>query len=45
VSDLTLGLGKVVYDYLAPSIEKPPRNKQQVHASHESQDKAADFHR
>jgi acetoacetate decarboxylase len=45
VSDLTLGLGKVVYDYLAPSVEKPPRNKQKVHAAHEPQDKAAEFHR
>ncbi len=33
LSDLTLGLGKVVHDYLAPSIEKPTGSKQKVHAS------------
>jgi acetoacetate decarboxylase len=33
MSDLTLGLGKVVHDYLAPSAQKPARSKEKVHAS------------
>src|SRR5262245_23684849 len=33
LSDLTLGLGKVVYDYLGRSVEKPSRSKEKVHAS------------
>jgi acetoacetate decarboxylase len=31
--DLTLGLGKVVHDFLAPSVQKPARSKEKVHAS------------
>jgi acetoacetate decarboxylase len=33
LSDLTLGLGKVVHDYLAPGMQKPTRSKEKVHAS------------
>ena len=33
LTDLTLGLGKVVYDYLAPSAQKPTRSKERVGAS------------
>jgi acetoacetate decarboxylase len=33
LSDLTLGLGKVVYDYLGRNVEKPTRSKEKVHAS------------
>jgi acetoacetate decarboxylase len=33
LADLTLGLGKVVYDYLAPSVPKPMRSKEKVAAS------------
>ena len=33
LTDLTLGLGKVVYDYLGRSVEKPTRSKEKVHAS------------
>jgi acetoacetate decarboxylase len=33
LTDLTLGLGKVVYDYLAPSVQKPIRSKVKVDAS------------
>ena len=28
-----LGLGKVVHDYLAPSVQKPTRSKEKVDAS------------
>jgi acetoacetate decarboxylase len=33
LSDLTLGLGKVVYDYLAPSAQKSSRSREKVAAS------------
>jgi acetoacetate decarboxylase len=33
LTDLTLGLGKVVYDYLTPGVQKPIRNKLKVDAS------------
>jgi len=33
LADLTLGLCKVVYDYLAPSVPKPMRSKEKVAAS------------
>ena len=33
LTDLTLGLGKVVYDYLSPSLPKPVRGKVRVEAS------------
>jgi acetoacetate decarboxylase len=33
VSDLTLGLGKVVHDYLVPSVQKPARSKERLVAS------------
>jgi hypothetical protein len=33
LADLTLGLGKVVYDYLAPSLPRPMRSKEKVAAS------------
>jgi acetoacetate decarboxylase len=33
LSDLTLGLGKVVHDYLAPSLQKPTRGKEKVDAT------------
>jgi acetoacetate decarboxylase len=33
LSDLTLGLGKVVYDYLAPSAQELARSKEKVHAT------------
>lgn len=33
LTDLTLGLGKVVFDYLTPSVQKPIRSKVKVDAS------------
>ena len=33
LADLTLGLGKVVYDYLAPNAQKSSRNREKVVAS------------
>jgi acetoacetate decarboxylase len=33
LTDLTLGLGKVVHDYLAPSAQKPIHSKEKVDAS------------
>jgi len=33
VSDLTLGLGKVVHDYLPRTVQKPTRSKEKVDAS------------
>jgi acetoacetate decarboxylase len=33
LSDLTLGLGKVVHDYLAPSDQRQIRSKEKVDAS------------
>jgi acetoacetate decarboxylase len=33
LSDLTLGLGKVVHDYLAPIAQQPARGKEKAHAS------------
>jgi len=33
LTDLTLGLGKVVHDYLTPSMHKPVRSKEKVAAS------------
>ena len=33
LADLTLGLGKVVYDYLAPSAQKSSRSREKVAAS------------
>ena len=33
LSDLTLGLGKVVYDYLAPNAQKSSRDEEKVVAS------------
>jgi acetoacetate decarboxylase len=33
LSDLTLGLGKVVHDYLAPIAQRPTRSKEEAYAS------------
>jgi acetoacetate decarboxylase len=33
LSDLTLGLGKVVHDYLAPRVPRPIRNEEKAYAS------------
>ena len=33
LSDLTLGLGKVVHDYLAPIAQQPTRSKEEAYAS------------
>ena len=33
LSDLTLGLGRVVHDYLTPRVQKPTRRKEKVDAS------------
>jgi acetoacetate decarboxylase len=33
LTDLTLGLGKVVHDYLAPSAQQPTRSKEAAYAS------------
>jgi len=33
LSDLTLGLGKVVHDYLAPTAQQPARSRPKAHAS------------
>ena len=33
LSDLTLGLGKVVHDYLAPTARQPIRSREKAHAS------------
>jgi acetoacetate decarboxylase len=32
LSDLTLGLGKVVHDYLAPTARQPTRSREKAHA-------------